>query len=77
MPMALPVVKMQHLGVAQGLCIGEGDIATVQATHGSIPDTAGKGIANPFAMVQSARMMIEWLARSQCHPAIGVSSSSG
>lgn len=53
------------LGMAPGLCIGEGDIAMAQATHGSAPDIAGKGIANPFAMVQSARMMIEWLGHNR------------
>jgi 3-isopropylmalate dehydrogenase len=51
--------------MAPGLCIGEGDIAMAQATHGSAPDIAGKGIANPFAMVQSARMMIEWLGHNR------------
>jgi 3-isopropylmalate dehydrogenase len=36
-----------------------------QATHGSAPDIAGKGIANPFAMIESARMMIEWLGHNR------------
>jgi 3-isopropylmalate dehydrogenase len=49
------------LGMAPGLCIGRGDIAMAQATHGSAPDIAGKGIANPFAMIESTRMLIEWL----------------
>ncbi|MDQ0468953.1 isocitrate/isopropylmalate dehydrogenase family protein [Labrys wisconsinensis] len=49
------------LGMAPGLCIGEGDIAMAQATHGSAPDIAGKGIANPYAMIESTRMMLEWL----------------
>lgn len=49
------------LGMAPGLCIGEGNIAMAQATHGSAPDIAGKGIANPYAMMESTRMMIEWL----------------
>ena len=31
------------LGMAPGLCIGDGDIAMAQATHGSAPDIAGKG----------------------------------
>ena len=35
------------LGMAPGLCIGDGDVAMAQATHGSAPDIAGKGIANP------------------------------
>jgi len=49
------------LGMAPGLCIGRGDIAMAQATHGSAPDIAGQGLANPYAMIESTRMMIEWL----------------
>ena len=56
------------LGMAPGLCIGEGAIAMAQATHGSAPDIAGKGIANPFAMIESARMMIEWLGHNRKIP---------
>lgn len=32
-----------------------------QPSHGSAPDIAGKGIANPVAMVLSGAMMLEWL----------------
>lgn len=32
-----------------------------QPSHGSAPDIAGKGIANPIAMILSAAMMLEWL----------------
>ena len=53
------------LGMAPGLCIGEGAIAMAQATHGSAPDIAGKGIANPFAMIESARMLVEWLGHNR------------
>jgi 3-isopropylmalate dehydrogenase len=49
------------LGMAPGLCIGDGDVAMAQATHGSAPDIAGRGIANPYAMIESTRMMFEWL----------------
>lgn len=51
------------LGMAPGLCIGKGAIAMAQATHGSAPDIAGKGIANPFAMIESTRMLFDWLGR--------------
>jgi 3-isopropylmalate dehydrogenase len=51
------------LGMAPGLCVGRGDIAMAQATHGSAPDIAGKGVANPYAMVESTRMLLEWLGR--------------
>lgn len=63
------------LGMAPGLCIGEGNLAMAQATHGSAPDIAGKGIANPFAMIESARMMIEWLGHNRRIPeAVGAAS---
>ena len=53
------------LGMAPGLCIGDGDVVMAQATHGSAPDIAGKGIANPYAMIESARMMFDWLGHSR------------
>src|SRR3954466_6675694 len=53
------------LGMAPGLCIGDGDVAMAQATHGSAPDIAGRGIANPYAMMESARMMFDWLGHSR------------
>src|SRR3954470_12558362 len=56
------------LGMAPGLCIGEGDVVMAQATHGSAPDIAGKGIANPYAMVESTRMLFEWLGHSRQRP---------
>jgi 3-isopropylmalate dehydrogenase len=56
------------LGMAPGLCIGEGNIAMAQATHGSAPDIAGKGLANPYAMIESARMLLEWLGHSRGLP---------
>lgn len=56
------------LGMAPGLCIGDGDVAMAQATHGSAPDIAGRGIANPYAMIESTRMMFEWLGHSRGVP---------
>jgi len=55
------------LGMAPGLCIGDGDVAMAQATHGSAPDIAGKGIANPYAMMESTRMMFDWLGHSRAN----------
>jgi len=52
------------LGMAPGLCVGP-DYAMAQATHGSAPDIAGKNIANPFAMIESARMLLDWLAHKK------------
>ncbi|WP_296643611.1 isocitrate/isopropylmalate dehydrogenase family protein [Roseinatronobacter sp.] len=56
------------LGMAPGLCIGRGSVAMAQATHGSAPDIAGKGIANPYAMIESTRMLFDWLGRQRNAP---------
>jgi 3-isopropylmalate dehydrogenase len=39
-----------------------------QATHGSAPDIAGKGIANPYAMIMSGKLLFEWLSRKHREP---------
>ena len=52
------------LGMAPGLCVGP-EYCMAQATHGSAPDIAGKGIANPFAMVLSVQMLFLWLAEKK------------
>jgi isocitrate dehydrogenase (NAD+) len=48
------------LGVVPGANIGD-DAAVFEAVHGSAPDIAGKGIANPLAVIQSGIMMLEHL----------------
>lgn len=45
------------LGVVPGANIGD-DAAVFEAVHGSAPDIAGKGIANPLALIMSAVMML-------------------
>jgi 3-isopropylmalate dehydrogenase len=37
--------------------------ALFQPSHGTAPDIAGKGVANPTAMILSAAMMLDWLGR--------------
>ena len=32
-----------------------------EPVHGSAPDIAGKGIANPIATILAAKMMVDWL----------------
>jgi isocitrate dehydrogenase (NAD+) len=46
------------LGMAPGGNIGEG-AAIFEAVHGSAPDIAGKGIANPTALLLAAAMMLD------------------
>ena len=45
------------LGVVPGANIGD-DAAVFEAVHGSAPDIAGKGIANPLAVIMSGVMML-------------------
>lgn len=45
------------LGVTPGANIGE-DAAVFEAVHGSAPDIAGKGLANPLAVIMSGVMML-------------------
>ena len=46
------------LGLAPGGNIGK-DAAIFEAVHGSAPDIAGKGIANPTALMLAAALMLE------------------
>ena len=46
------------LGMAPGANIGP-DAAIFEAVHGSAPDIAGKGIANPLALLLAAWLMLE------------------
>jgi len=46
------------LGMAPAGNIGK-DAAIFEAVHGSAPDIAGKGIANPLALILSAAMMLD------------------
>jgi isocitrate dehydrogenase (NAD+) len=46
------------LGVAPGANIGP-DAAIFEAVHGSAPDIAGKGIANPLALLLAAALMLD------------------
>jgi isocitrate dehydrogenase (NAD+) len=50
------------LGMAPGANIGL-DAAIFEAVHGSAPDIAGKGIANPIALMLAAAMMLDHLHR--------------
>ena len=60
------------LGVVPGANIGDVD-SVFEAVHGSAPDIAGKGIANPMAMTMSAVMMLnhiyDTMHDERCHSA--------
>ena len=57
------------LGVTPGANIGDGR-AIFEAVHGSAPTIAGKGVANPLALLMSAVMMLNWLAEQRDDPAL-------
>jgi isocitrate dehydrogenase (NAD+) len=48
------------LGVVPSANVGEG-MALFEAVHGTAPDIAGKGIANPTALLMSAIMMLRYM----------------
>ena len=50
------------MGMAPSADIGD-DYAVFQPAHGTAPDIAGKGVANPIATVLSAALMLDWLGR--------------
>jgi isocitrate dehydrogenase (NAD+) len=50
------------LGMTPGANIGE-QAAIFEAVHGSAPDIAGKGIANPTALLMAAGMMLDYVKR--------------
>jgi len=51
------------LGLAPGANLGW-EYAVFEPVHGSAPDIAGKGVANPLAMVLTAAMMLRHLKRN-------------
>jgi isocitrate/isopropylmalate dehydrogenase len=48
------------LGLGASLNLGKA-YAVAQAQHGSAPSIAGKDMANPYALIASAAMMLDWL----------------
>jgi 3-isopropylmalate dehydrogenase len=53
------------MGMAPSADLGD-HYAVFQPSHGSAPDIAGQGIANPIATILSAAMMLEWLGNDEC-----------
>ena len=50
------------LGLVPGANIGQ-RYAVFEAVHGSAPDIAGKGLANPIALLRSAALMLEHIGQ--------------
>jgi isocitrate dehydrogenase (NAD+) len=53
------------LGVAPAANIGEGGLAIFEAVHGTAPDIAGKGIANPTGLMLSAVLLLEHIGQGE------------
>lgn len=64
----LGAALMGGMGFAPSADIGDRH-AVFQPCHGTAPDIAGQGKANPTAMILSAAMMLEWLADRHGRPA--------
>ncbi len=71
----LGAALMGGMGYAPSADIGD-DHAVFQPCHGSAPDIAGKGLANPTAMILSAAMMLDWLGERQGSSEAGVAASA-
>ena len=50
------------LGLAAALNVGD-QHAAANAGHGSAPDIAGKGIANPSGIILSSALLLDWLGQ--------------
>lgn len=61
------------LGLASALNAGDRH-AIAQAVHGSAPDIAGRGIANPAALMLSAAMLLDWLGTRHDRPLLAVAA---
>jgi 3-isopropylmalate dehydrogenase len=55
------------MGMSPSAELGDGH-GFFQASHGSAPDIAGKGIANPYGTVLAAALMLNWLGRRHADP---------
>jgi 3-isopropylmalate dehydrogenase len=55
------------LGMAPSAEVGDAH-ALFQPSHGTAEALAGKNVANPYAMILSGAMMLEWLARRHDDP---------
>lgn len=57
------------MGLAPSADVGE-KYGLFQSSHGSAPDIAGKGIANPVAQILSVAMMLNWLGDQKLDPQV-------
>ncbi|MDO4268577.1 MAG: isocitrate/isopropylmalate dehydrogenase family protein [Eubacteriales bacterium] len=53
------------LGLAPGANVGEDGMIVVEASHGAAPDIAGKGIANPIALILSGALLLRHIGEEE------------
>ena len=63
------------MGLAPALQMGPAH-AMAQAAHGSAPDIAGKGIANPYAEIMSMKMLLAWLGETRSDAALAAAAKA-
>jgi len=63
----LAAATVGGMGLAPSADVGE-NYGLFQPSHGSAPDIAGKGIANPAAQILSVAMMLDWLGDRRSDP---------
>jgi 3-isopropylmalate dehydrogenase len=59
----LGAILQGGIGLACSGNIHPGRVSLFEPVHGSAPDIAGQGIANPFAAILTAEMMLNFLGR--------------
>ena len=53
------------LGLAPGANVGKDGLMVVEASHGAAPDIAGKGIANPIALILSGALLLRHVGQQE------------
>ena len=61
----LAAATVGGMGMAPSADIGD-QHAVFQPAHGSAPDIAGQGKANPVATILSVALMLEWFGEPDC-----------
>ena len=59
------------LGIAPSANVGAGKAAVFEPVHGSAPDIAGHGAANPIGAMLSAAMLLEHVGQRRRGPRCG------
>jgi tartrate dehydrogenase/decarboxylase/D-malate dehydrogenase len=61
----LAAVLQGGMGMAASASVGDGRVAMFEPVHGSAPDIAGQGIANPLGAIWSASLMLDHLGEHE------------